>query len=154
MKFSNNLKPRAVGSYTLLAFVAIVGGGLLLMMTGLALISRAARRAGPATVVVNLPHANDAASSATPTFASLADIIGIVPVTVTPILDDPRPPTNTPTPVLRPTGYYSAPIDPTPIPTPGLPEGAPFSSSCEGPGRMNILIIGMDGRSANYDRAA
>ncbi len=153
MKFSKQLRPRG-GVFTLLAFVAVVGGGLLLMMTGLALISRAARRAGPATVVVNLPHTNDAASSATPTFASLADIIAIDPVTVTPILDDPRPPTHTPTPVLRPTGYYSAPIDPTPIPTPVLPEAAPFPSSCEGPGRMNILIVGMDGRSANYDRAA
>src|SRR3990172_11165629 len=117
MKFSNNLKPRAVA----------------------------------ATVVVNLPHANDAASSATPTFASLADIIGIVPVTVTPILTDPRPPTNTPTPVLRPTGYYAAPANPTPIPTPILPEAAPFPSSCEGPGRMNILIIGMDGRSEEHE---
>jgi LCP family protein required for cell wall assembly len=53
-----------------------------------------------------------------------------------------------------PTGYFAVPSNPTPIPTPALAPAAPFPSACDGPGRINILLIGLDGRSGNYQRAA
>jgi LCP family protein required for cell wall assembly len=35
-----------------------------------------------------------------------------------------------------------------------LPPAAPFPSTCDGPGRINILLIGIDGVTNNYYRAA
>lgn len=59
-----------------------------------------------------------------------------------------------PTPAASPTFHYVVPANPTPRPTPELLAAAPFPSACDGPGRMNILLIGVDGRSTNYARAA
>ena len=93
--------------------------------------------------------------------------------TPTPTLT-PLPPTTTPTPSAtlimiesatateppppppEPTAtwFYVIPAQPTAIPTPVLPAVAPFPTSCDGPGRMNILLIGIDGFSNNYGRAA
>ena len=159
MRFSKHIQPRPVGPFTVLGIVLLAGAGLILMMLGCGWIARAsARTGGQATFVVDIltsanPNTPGPVTS-TPTPFSLGQALFVPQVTVTPILTDPRPPTNTPTPALRPTGYYAAPANPTPIPTPILPEAAPFPESCDGPGRMNILIIGMDGRSANYERAA
>jgi LCP family protein required for cell wall assembly len=64
---------------------------------------------------------------------------------------------NTPEPlVLEPTAtrFYVIPAQPTAIPTPELPEAAAFPTTCDGPGRMNILLIGIDGFNNNYYRAA
>lgn len=87
----------------------------------------------------------------------------------------PRPtytqwPTSTPSPIptdtLVPTPfatrgpaatvqpYLVIPANPTHIPTPALDPAAPFPASCDGPGRMNILLIGLDGTATNYQRAA
>lgn len=63
-------------------------------------------------------------------------------------------PTSPPPPEPSRTRFYIIPSDATPIPTPELPAAAPFPSSCDGPGRMNILLIGLDGFSADYNRAA
>lgn len=58
--------------------------------------------------------------------------------------------------VIEPTAtrFYVIPAQPTPIPTPVLPAAAPFPTVCDGPGRMNILLIGIDGFNNNYFRAA
>lgn len=58
------------------------------------------------------------------------------------------------TPVPTATWFYIIPANPTPIPTPILPAAAPFPTACDGPGRMNILLIGIDGFNADYNRAA
>lgn len=67
-------------------------------------------------------------------------------------------PTDTVAPeiVAEPTAtrFYVIPAQPTPIPTPVLPAVAPFPDTCDGPGRMNILLIGIDGFNNNYYRAA
>jgi LCP family protein required for cell wall assembly len=67
-------------------------------------------------------------------------------------------PTDTAAPefVVEPTAtrFYVIPAQPTPIPTPVLPAVAPFPDTCDGPGRMNILLIGIDGFNNNYFRSA
>lgn len=160
MRFSKKTRPRAIGSTTLIGLTAATGAGILVIVFGCVALARGSAVAAPqATFVVGIP--SQAATnfplgtpSSTPTAWSLGQLLFAPEATQTPIQDDPRPPTHTPTPVLRPTGFYVAPANPTPIPTPVLPEAAPFPETCDGPGRMNILIIGMDGRSGNYDRAA
>ena len=52
------------------------------------------------------------------------------------------------------TWFYVVPAQPSPVPTPDLPAAAPFPSTCDGPGRMNIALIGIDGFNNNYFRAA
>ena len=172
MRFSKRVQPRTLGPITLLGLILATGAGLVLIMVGCGLIVRASAiaQAQPTSIGISIatvtPGSTDAPSlqadsglpagtpSRTPTSWLLGQALFASNITATPITSDPRPPTNTPTPVLKPTGYYVAPIDPTPIPTPILPEAAPFPGSCDGPGRMNILIIGMDGRADNYERAA
>jgi polyisoprenyl-teichoic acid--peptidoglycan teichoic acid transferase len=155
MRFSRKIRPRAMGPFAVFSATFVIGVTVTLIFIGCGFIARAAARTGPqSTFVVGIPTGLPGTASGTPTPWSLGQALFVPEVTVTPILDDPRPPTNTPTPALRPTGYYVAPVNPTPIPTPVLPEAAPFPASCDGPGRMNILVIGMDGRSANYERAA
>ena len=69
---------------------------------------------------------------------------------------DPRPPTPTPPPKVAgsPTGWYIVQSHPTPKPTPVLFPAGQFPKSCgEDLGRMNILLIGVDGGSAGYKRA-
>lgn len=66
-------------------------------------------------------------------------------------------PTETPAPVVippTPTWFYIAPNTLDLPPTPVLPAAAPFPTSCDGPGRINILLIGIDGFDANYNRPA
>jgi LCP family protein required for cell wall assembly len=59
-----------------------------------------------------------------------------------------------PTPLPSPTRFYIIPAQPSPLPTPDLPAAAPFPTTCDGPGRINILLIGIDGVNNNYYRAA
>lgn len=54
----------------------------------------------------------------------------------------------------HPTGWHVVASNPTPKPTPLLPDVEPFPVLCETSGRINILIIGVDGRSATYERSA
>jgi len=169
MKFSKNTRPRTIGPTMLLALLGVTGVGVVVIFLGCGLLSQiTGTSSAPATFVVGIPNfgsdvtyvaltlnpPEEGTASATPTAWSLGQALFSPQITVTPITNDPRPPTATPTSVLQATNFYVAPANPTPIPTPILPEAAPFPSSCDGPGRMNILIIGMDGRSANYDRAA
>jgi LCP family protein required for cell wall assembly len=57
-------------------------------------------------------------------------------------------------PEPTPTLFYIVPqqveIDPTPV----WQVATPFPTSCDGPGRINILLIGIDGFSNDYSRAA
>lgn len=81
----------------------------------------------------------------------------IIDIAADPIIvgTDPRPPTQSPpTKVVgSPTGWYIVPSDSTPKPTPVLAPAGQFPKSCGGgPGRMNILLIGVDGGSAGYKR--
>ncbi|MEP7358437.1 MAG: hypothetical protein ABI847_14415, partial [Anaerolineales bacterium] len=50
---------------------------------------------------------------------------------------------NVPEPTA--TWFYVVPAQPSPVPTPDLPAAAPFPGTCDGPGRMNIALIGIDG---------
>ena len=59
-----------------------------------------------------------------------------------------------PTRIPTATRFYVIPAQPTAIPTPILPETAAFPGECDGPGRMNILLIGIDGFNGNYNRSA
>lgn len=63
---------------------------------------------------------------------------------------EPSPTVPEPTPTL----FYIVPQQVEIDPTPQLPAAAPFPTSCDGPGRMNILMIGIDGFSNDYTRAA
>jgi len=63
----------------------------------------------------------------------------------------------TPEPLLEAptaTSFYVVPAQPSAVPTPELPAAAAFPTTCDGPGRMNILLIGIDGFNNNYYRAA
>ena len=80
------------------------------------------------------------------------------------------PPTATPVSPCRPqpkplivdvtvpdptaTLFYVVPAQPSAVPTPDLPAAAPFPTTCDGPGRMNIALLGIDGFNNNYIRAA
>ena len=62
---------------------------------------------------------------------------------------DPRLPTpHLPTRSAKPTGWYVVPANPTPRPTPILAAAESLASVCDGPGSMNILFIGVDGRGS------
>lgn len=63
-------------------------------------------------------------------------------------------PTAAALPQPTPTLFYAAPHTLEFEPTPALPDAAPFPSSCGGPGRMNLLVVGLDGFSNEYQRSA
>jgi LCP family protein required for cell wall assembly len=96
-------------------------------------------------VAIILSTATATPNAAQPTASPLPSATLAAPV------NTPAPP---PTPIPTATWFYVIPANPTPIPTPILPAAAPFPTSCDGPGRMNILLIGIDGFDANYYRAA
>ena len=151
MKFEKGLLPHRYGLREFgLIFFAVTGIGCLLIaiLSGLPSAALAALRPPSPT----LDPAN-AVPTASPTALTLLSV--------------PLPATNTPEPSLTPTAefapptpipsatrFYVIPAQPTPIPTPVLPPAAPFPASCDGPGRMNILLIGIDGFNDNYYRAA
>jgi LCP family protein required for cell wall assembly len=142
-------KQNSIHPFIFLALFILAAAGILLIAFGLNWLATTGEAASPSSVAIITPEA-------TPTLGSLLSKLTLTPriITPTPIKNDPRPPTNTPTPIFKATGFYSVPINATPIPTQVLPPAAPFPSSCNGPGRLNILVIGMDGRSADYDRLA
>ncbi len=78
-------------------------------------------------------------------------------VTATPAPTATAAPTLEPSatvPAPTPTLFYIVPHQVEIDPTPQLPAAAPFPTSCDGPGRINILLIGIDGFSNDYTRAA
>ncbi|MGQ0602845.1 MAG: LCP family glycopolymer transferase [Anaerolineales bacterium] len=63
-------------------------------------------------------------------------------------------PAATAIPQATATWFYIAPAVLEFAPTPVLPPAAAFPTSCDGPGRMNIMLVGIDGFSGNYNRPA
>lgn len=106
------------------------------------------------------PPASPAA--ATPTAGVAASVVASPLPTATPSpapVLSPAPGTATPAPpptlpAATATWFYIAPYTLAFDPTPVLPPAAPFPASCDGPGRMNILLVGLDGFDANYARPA
>ena len=156
MKFAKKPRSRALGPLWVLGLPLLLGSACVLTFAGWIAWRRIPQPGTPTAIVINFLTAASTESAptapeivATTTPATLSAVIKTT-LTAAPT----TAPTEMPTPTLRPTGYYAAPANPTPIPTPVLPPAAPFPTSCDGPGRINILVIGMDGRSANYNRAA
>ena len=54
-------------------------------------------------------------------------------------------------PTARPTGYFIILPGATPMPTPVLPEAPPLPETCSGPGQMNLLLMGVDGRTEDLN---
>jgi hypothetical protein len=81
----------------------------------------------------------------------------VVAPTVAPTLTAAATPSPAPTiepsptaPEPTPTLFYIVPQQVEIDPTPQLPAAAPFPSSCDGPGRINLLLIGIDGFSNDF----
>lgn len=106
-----------------LGVVAGIGGALWL---GRAPDARAPDQAPPAAV------------PATSSQAAAAAVVSTATASVLP---------GTPHPTARPTGYFIIQPGATPMPTPVLPEAPPFPENCSGPGQMNLLLMGVDGRT-------
>lgn len=153
MKLDEDLLPHGVGTREVWLALIIVGLSacvILTFATGLPGKALAAFRAASPT-----PAVAAIALSATPTAQTLLN--KPLPPTRSLTASPPASPAPTeppPTPIPTATWFYVIPAQPTPIPTPALPPAAPFPSSCGGPGRMNILVIGIDGFNNNYHRAA
>jgi LCP family protein required for cell wall assembly len=150
MKFEKGLLPHNYGPREagLTLFVTgIVVGLMLAIFSGIPTKAIAALRPHSPTAVAQI-----VLSSSTP--ASSVTPSQLTGVTNTPEAGSQTPVEPLPTLVPTATWFYEIPAQPTPIPTPVLPAAAPFPSSCDGPGRMNILLVGIDGFDANYSRAA
>lgn len=126
-----------------MVLTAVLGLGLLGF--GLFLPAAPTAPAAPATgTTLALPTA---VVQALPTRESTAPPTEAPAATASPL-----PPTASPAP--SPTLFWVVPqvvdVDPTPV----LVPAAPFPASCDGPGRMHILILGIDGFSNDYTRPA
>lgn len=128
-----------------LILIVVFAGGLALAGT-----FGAFRPAPPAVVVVG----------ATPATAQVK-VPGSAPSrtaapTQTAVTPTSPPQSATATPIPQPTAtlFYIAPHTLDFAPTPVLPAAAPFPASCDGPGRMNIMLVGIDGFDGNYNRPA
>ena len=149
MQFDKGLLPPNYGA----RMVWLVVGGCSLSVCIWALVSGFF----PATATTSLPPG----SSAAPVHISPATLAPVSlttarasPTLTDRTLDSPVPAVSPPTPAPTATWFYIVPSQPTPIPTPILPPAAPFPASCDSPGRMNILLIGVDGFNSNYYRSA
>ena len=110
-----------------LGVVAGVGGALWL------------GRAGSAPVLVRAATVAVQASATPP--ATAAGVV-VADATVLPA---------TAQPTALPTGFFILEPGATPMPTPVLPEAPPFPENCSGPGQMNLLLMGVDGRTADFN---
>ena len=110
-----------------LGVVAGVGGALWL------------GRAGSAPVPVRATTVAVQASATPP--ATAAGVV-VADATVLPA---------TAQPTALPTGFFILEPGATPMPTPVLPEAPPFPENCSGPGQMNLLLMGVDGRTADFN---
>ncbi len=148
MDFNKGLLPRKYGPREFGIALAIGGAiacGIFVLTSNIPTLAIAALKPPAPT-----PVAAAALITATPTQAAR---YSPTPTNLTE-LSSPTPTEPAPTPVPTATWFYEIPAQPTPIPTPVLPSAAAFPTSCDGPGRMNILLIGIDGFDGNYSRAA
>ena len=150
MKFEKGLLPRGYGPRefgVLFLAVGVAACMLLVILNGLPdkMLAAFQPPSPTAAAIVILP-----AAIPTPP-APLSQPLGLSnPLQV----GSPTPAESPPTLAPTATWFYEVPAQPTSMPTPILPAAAPFPSSCDGPGRMNILLVGIDGFDANYSRAA
>jgi LCP family protein required for cell wall assembly len=155
MQFDRNLVPRNQVKRVVLLFVAF---WVVVLCLGVAFASRESLAAAavafvttplPPTVTryVVLPATTTQPPTVKPSTSP-------VPATATPVPT--LSPTTAPsaTPVPSPTRFYIIPAQSIALPTPDLPPAAPFPTTCDGPGRINILLLGIDGVNDNYLRAA
>jgi len=148
MDFNKGLLPRRVGPRefgALLAIGSAIACGVFVFLSDIPARAIAALQPPAPT-----PVAIAALDTATPTQAAR---FSPAPTDL-PAIGSPTPTDPPATPVPTATWFYEIPAQPTPIPTPVLPSAAAFPTSCDGPGRMNILLIGIDGFDGNYSRAA
>ena len=147
MKFDHKILRRVYGPREFgLAILTIVALITLMVMAAMNVTrQRKAPASDPPTPEFTLSALSTATASpermATRQLATLTE----TPVAQLPILTEPVP---------TATWFYVIPAQPTAVPTPVLPPAAPFPTSCDGPGRMNLLLIGIDGFNANNYRAA
>jgi LCP family protein required for cell wall assembly len=142
MKFSKGLTPRRYGLETLGVVFALVGV-ILLALAGLTTF--------PSPTLSSQTESAVTLVSQVPATATLNSVPTQLLVANEPVAS---PVPTEPAPFPTATWFYVIPAQPTAIPTPVLPAAAPFPTSCDGPGRMNILLIGIDGFNDNYSRAA
>ena len=151
MQFEKGLLPRSYGwrevGAAVLVMILLLCGGVAWLM-GWSQAALASLQPAPPTPSIAPP-------TLTPTPSATAFSQPLPPTMVA--LVSPTPtltPTDIPPPEPTATWFYIIPAQPTPIPTPYLPPAAPFPTSCEGPGRMNIMVVGIDGFNTDYYRAA
>jgi len=154
MRLDKRMKPTNWAPVVVWVFVGFWSVALCLFVvlaaresiSGLALAAASTATASPYVVVLPTPTWQPAPTDVPPPSPTPPTVPTILFATETaPPLVDAEP---------TATRFYVVPAHPTPIPTPVLPAVAPFPETCDGPGRMNILIIGIDGFNNNYYRAA
>ena len=133
--------PRRSSHQTHLQRLALTAAALSL---GFATACTAAAPVETATAPAALPTAHVVVAPTQPPTATVAATPTAAPTV------EPSPTVPEPTPTL----FYIVPQQVEIDPTPELPAAAPFPTSCDGPGRMNILMIGIDGFSNDYTRPA
>ncbi len=155
MRFDRNLVPRNYVKRVILLFVAF---WVIVACLGVALATRESlSTVAVAALTSPLPPTvtRFLAATATQTQDPTVAVSATHPQSTTTARPTDTPTTEpSPTQVPSPTRFYIIPDRPTPLPTPNLPPAAPFPSTCDGPGRMNILLMGIDGVDDNYYRAA
>jgi len=139
MKLLKEFLMRPIGPLEVFVWVSIAGGGVFVVLA----------------VVNSLLPGQPVAVAQRPTVALIVLSPTPLPTNTPTPLPSATPLPDTPTPIIpTATWFYIIPANPTPIPTPVLPPAAPFPTSCDGPGRMNILLMGLDGFSNDYNRPA
>ncbi len=144
MKFDKKLLPRTIGP----AELALWAGLGLALVAGIAVLLNGGLRLNTPQVVVSPTALLPPTLAPIPTLTQWASPTPAVFATPALALASPAPAEPTA------TWFYEIPANSTPIPTPNLPAAAPFPTACDGPGRMNILVIGLDGFDANNNRPA
>jgi LCP family protein required for cell wall assembly len=155
MQFDRNLVPGSQVKRVVFLFVAF---WLMLLCLAVALASRGTITAMAVSALTTpIPPTVTRFVVLTPTVTpppSVAPSNTAIPPSSSPVPSSSPTTEPTPTPIPSPTRFYIIPAQPTALPTPDLPPAAPFPSTCDGPGRINILLIGIDGVTNNYYRAA
>jgi LCP family protein required for cell wall assembly len=159
VKFDKALSPRNSLARVLVFFMALWA---LVLCISVAVIARPTITADAQALFASpVPSVTALVWPPTPTLTTEAPVIlesATLPPTATPVA-----PIASPTEIVveipaspEPTAtwFYVVPAQPSAVPTPDLPAAAPFPGTCDGPGRMNIALIGIDGFNNNYFRAA
>lgn len=148
LKISRNLRPRRFNPWPVLLLSAVLGACAFIGIVGSTAAQIAINR--PPTGTLQVAVISTHTPTPTPTITPTPDYTQLAIASASPT------PPGTPTPIPTatvpppPTGWFVAPVNPTALPTPILPAAAELPTSCDGPGRLNILVIGVDGRGSNF----